>query len=80
MIKLKYEKRVDNKESILMKSSNIKLNFENNSKLDITRKSKVVEAYSHNSNRLTLIYPNLGSFTFALNKQLGISEPQDFHV
>ena len=79
MIKLKYKAKAD-KESVIMSSYNIKLNFENNSKLDITKKAKIVEAFSHNEDRVTLLYQNLGSFTFVLNKQKDISEPQNFYV
>ena len=79
MIKIKYGKQAD-KETIMINAEKIKLNFETNSKLDITKNAKVVEAYSHNTDRMTLLYQNLGSFTFARNKQKNISEPQSWKV
>ena len=55
MIKIKYGKPAD-KETIMINSDRTKLNFETNSKLDITKNAKVVEVYSHNTDRLTLLY------------------------
>ena len=48
-----------------------KLSFGINKKLDITEGSKIVEAYMHfdaaeNTDRITLIYKGLGSYTFTL--------------
>ena len=68
MIKLTYGGPADN-ESVMNEFDKTKLNFLNNSRLDITKKAKVLEAYSHNKDRLTLLYKNFGSFTFVLNKQ-----------
>ena len=45
------------------------LNFESeNTDLEITKEAKVVEAYLHNSDRVTLVYRNVGSFTFRVSK------------
>ena len=46
------------------------LNFEaeNNKGLDITKEAKVVEAHLHNTDRVTLVYKELGSFTFRLSE------------
>ena len=43
-------------------------------KLDITKDVKVVEAYLHNTDRLTLVYQDLGAFTFVLSKAKSLTE------
>ena len=45
-----------------------KLNFEGESNLEITKGAKVVEAYQHDSDRVTLVYKLLGSFTFRISE------------
>ena len=43
-----------------------KLNFGVNNNLEITENAKVLEAYLHNNReRFTLVYKDLGSFTFS---------------
>ena len=44
-----------------------KLNFEGETNLDITKGAKVVEAFLHNLDRVTLVYWNEGSFTFRVS-------------
>ena len=55
MIKLKYGDPAE-KELVMNQEDKTKLNFLNNDKLDITKNAKVLEAYSHNGDRLTLLY------------------------
>jgi len=44
-----------------------KLNFEGETNLEITKGTKVVKAYLHNLDRVTLVYWNEGSFTFRVS-------------
>ena len=41
-----------------------KLTFGSNKTLEITENFKIIEAYRHNTNNITLIYKGLGAFTF----------------
>ena len=45
-----------------------KLNFEGETNLEITKGAKVVKAYLHNLDRVTLVYYNVGSFTFRISE------------
>ena len=58
-----------------------KLNFGNNLKLDHTEDVKIVEAYEHNdSERLTLVYSELGSYTFILRSAQSLMEPNSWFI
>lgn len=59
-----------------------KLTFGKNKNLEITENVKVVEAYKHksgHSERITLIYKGLGSFTFSQKKGTSLLEPNEWH-
>ena len=55
------------------------LNFESKTNLEITKEAKVVEAYLHDSNRVTLVYLNLGSFTFRIS-ELDLTKRQRWNI
>ena len=58
-----------------------KLTFGSNKTLEIAEDVKVVEAHSHNSGqRLTLVYKNLGSFTFAFKTAKSLLEASAWHI
>ena len=60
--------------------SSSKLTFGNNTKLDITDDVKIVEAYEHDSNRLTLVYKELGSYTFILRSAQSLLDPNRWYI
>ena len=60
-------------------SNKAKLTFGKNLNLDITKNVKIVEAHRHNKDRLTLIYQDLGAFTFKLRKPKGLHEVNLWH-
>ena len=58
-----------------------KLTFGANKTLEITDEVKVVEAYMHNSGqRFTLVYKNLGSFTFVFKNAKSLLESSAWHI
>ena len=59
-----------------------RLTFGKNKGLEITEaKCKLVEAYSHNfGTRATLLYKNLGSFTFAMNKAKSLAIASEWYA
>lgn len=60
-----------------------RLKFGINKDLEITEGVKVVEAHSHQSKKtacITLIYQNLGSFTFALSPSVPLTESSEWLV
>lgn len=60
--------------------SSSKLTFGSNLKLDITKDVKIVEAYEHNSDRLTLVYKGLGSYTFILRPAQSLIDPNRWYI
>ena len=58
-----------------------KLTFGQNNNLEITENVKVVEAHLHNNGqRVTLIYKDLGSFTFNFKRAKSLVEPNFWHI
>ena len=61
--------------------SSSKLTFGNNLDFVITKDVKIVEAYEHNdSERLTLVYSELGSYTFILRSAQSLMEPNSWFI
>lgn len=58
-----------------------KLNFGENKTLEITESVKIVEAHPHNSgHRITLLYKDLGTFTFIYKDAKSLLEPSDWLI
>ena len=77
------ENESDDNEAMVKKIpafSSSKLTFGNNLDFVITKDVKIVEAYAHNKGRLTLVYKELGSFTFILRPAQSLLDSNRWYI
>lgn len=70
----------DNRAPKYIDKESWKLTFGSNKTLEITENFKIIEAYRHNKNHITLIYKGLGAFSFITLKAKNLAEENMWHL